>query len=193
MQVLQWALDHPQDLRHAVIIAASSRLTAQNIAFSAVAREAILRDPGFASGRYGETGSVPSTGLSIARMMAHITYLSEEAMSEKFGRRFQSPGRTGGGFGIDFAVESYLAHQATSFLNRFDALSYLYLSRVMDYFDPFATEGGCPGRRGRYGLLRHLLRLRLALRHRALTADRRPVARQRCLGHLPGDPLTVGT
>ncbi|WP_392508648.1 homoserine O-acetyltransferase [Naumannella halotolerans] len=141
MQVLQWALDHPEDLRHAVIIAASSRLTAQNIAFSAVAREAILRDPGFAGGRYGETGSVPSTGLSIARMMAHITYLSEEAMSEKFGRRFQSPGRTGGGFGIDFAVESYLAHQATSFLNRFDALSYLYLSRVMDYFDPFATEG----------------------------------------------------
>nr|WP_281370029.1 homoserine O-acetyltransferase [Naumannella cuiyingiana] len=145
MQVLEWTLTHPGQIDRAVIIAASSRLTAQNIAFSAVAREAILRDPGFAGGRYAERGTTPATGLSIARMMAHITYLSEEAMSEKFGRRFQSPDRAGGGFGVDFAVESYLAHQAKSFLTRFDAMSYLYLTRVMDYFDPFAGPAAAAG------------------------------------------------
>lgn len=139
MQVLQWALSFPDDMSSAVCIAASSRLTAQNIAFSAVARDAITSDPGFARGHYLEAGTSPDAGLATARMMAHITYLSEEAMDEKFGRRFQD-GATGRGFGVDFAVESYLNYQAQSFLSRFDALSYLYLTRVMDYFDPF-TEG----------------------------------------------------
>lgn len=138
MQVLQWALSYPADMTHAVIIAASSRLTAQNIAFSAVAREAIKRDPGFAEGRYKERGTNPDYGLSIARMMAHITYLSEEGLAEKFGRRFQDSETPRHGFGADFAVESYLHHQGEAFLGRFDALSYLYLTRVMDYFDAFA-------------------------------------------------------
>ncbi|HSN12566.1 MAG TPA: homoserine O-acetyltransferase [Propionibacteriaceae bacterium] len=137
MQVLEWALTHPEDLRHAVVIAASSRLSAQNIAFNAVAREAITRDPGFSAGQYVAEGTLPDRGLSIARMMAHITYLSEEAMADKFGRMPQL-GEFEHGFGADFAVESYLRHQGESFLERFDALSYLYLTRVMDYFDPFA-------------------------------------------------------
>jgi homoserine O-acetyltransferase len=138
MQILDWALSYPGEMANAVIIAASSRLSAQNIAFSAVAREAIKRDPGFKDGRYLEAGTNPDLGLSIARMMAHITYLSEEGMAEKFGRRFQDSETRRHGFGADFAVESYLQYQGDAFLNRFDALSYLYLTRVMDYFDPFA-------------------------------------------------------
>lgn len=136
MQVLEWALTHPEDLRHAVIIAASSRLSAQNIAFNAVAREAITRDPGFRQGQYEAAGTLPEHGLSIARMMAHITYLSEESMADKFGRTPQEA-ELSLGFGADFAVESYLRHQGETFLERFDALSYLYLTRVMDYYDPF--------------------------------------------------------
>lgn len=139
MQVLEWALTHPEDLRHAVVIAASSRLSAQNIAFNAVAREAITRDPGFCGGQYVAEGTQPDRGLSIARMMAHITYLSEEAMADKFGRTPQLP-EYAHGFGADFAVESYLRHQGEVFLERFDALSYLYLTRVMDYYDPFARD-----------------------------------------------------
>ena len=137
MQVLQWSLDHPEDLDRAVIIAASSRLTAQNIAFSAVGREAIMRDENFHAGRFVGTGAGPDVGLAVARMMAHITYTSEESFEEKFGRRPQG-GQSTPGFGVDFAVESYLEHQGAAFLTRFDALSYLYLTRVMDYFDPFA-------------------------------------------------------
>jgi homoserine O-acetyltransferase len=143
MQVLQWTLDQPEQIDNAVIVAASSRLTAQNIAFSAVAREAIMRDPDFQGGAYVGTDRAPHLGLSIARMMAHITYLSEEAMSEKFGRRLQGDEPSGSrmGLGVDFQVESYLNHQGASFLDRFDALSYLYLTRSMDYFDPFADPG----------------------------------------------------
>ncbi len=137
MQVLEWSLTHPQDMTHAIVVAASSRLTAQNIAFSAVARRAITEDPAFAAGQYAVAGGNPDTGLSIARMMAHITYLSEDAFTEKFGRSPQN-GTPRPGFGVDFAVESYLEHQGQVFLERFDALSYLYLTRVMDYFDPFA-------------------------------------------------------
>ena len=137
MQALQWALDAPTEVGRAVVIAASSRLSAQNIAFSAVARSAIMRDPEFADGRYPEGGG-PRTGLAIARMMAHITYLSEQAMAEKFGRRFQDSEEPRHRFGVDFAVESYLEHQGQTFLDRFDALSYLYLTRSLDYFDCFA-------------------------------------------------------
>ena len=137
MQVLHWALSHPAEVANAIVIAASSRLTAQNIAFSAVARRAIMADPHFSGGDYAAADTSPDVGLAIARMMAHITYLSEDALTEKFGREPHT-NRTRPGFGIDFAVESYLDHQGQVFLERFDALSYLYLSRVMDYFDPFA-------------------------------------------------------
>jgi homoserine O-acetyltransferase len=139
MQALQWALDHPDEVDGAVLVCASSRLTAQNIAFSAVAREAILRDPEFRGGDYHDHGQ-PAVGLSLARMIAHITYLSEQSMREKFGRRLQDADVPRRGFDIDFQVESYLQHQGQSFLRRFDALSYLYLTRCMDYFDPFADE-----------------------------------------------------
>ena len=140
MQVLQWALDHPGDADNAIVLAGSSRLTAQNIAFSAVGRQAIMRDSGFREGRFLSEGTSPKKGLAVARMMAHITYLSEDAFSEKFGRAAQAAELTPN-FGVDFAVESYLNHQGEAFQSRFDALSYLYLTRVMDYFDPFASPG----------------------------------------------------
>ena len=139
MQALDWALTHPDDMDQAAIIAASSRLTAQNIAFSAVGREAIMTDENFLEGRFAENGENPDVGLSVARMMAHITYTSEEGFEEKFGRRPQFDAQQPG-FGVDFAVESYLDHQASTFVGRFDALSYLYLTRVMDYFNPFSDE-----------------------------------------------------
>ena len=144
MQVLQWALDHPEDLGRALVFAASSRLTAQNIAFSAVGRQAIMRDSGFNEGKFLTRGTAPRKGLSVARMLAHITYLSEHAFQEKFGRSAQR-GELAGNFGIDFAVESYLEYQGERFLSRFDALSYLYLTRVMDYFDPFSRPDALTG------------------------------------------------
>ena len=137
MQVLQWSLEHPGDMDNAVILAASSRLTAQNIAFSAVGRHAIMRDSQFHDGTFLTRGVRPERGLSVARMLAHITYLSEAAFNEKFGRQAQA-GELAPNFGVDFAVESYLEHQGSTFLDRFDALSYLYLTRVMDYYDAFA-------------------------------------------------------
>jgi homoserine O-acetyltransferase/O-succinyltransferase len=139
MQVLQWLSETPEEVAHGVVVAASSRLSAQNIAFSAVAREAIMRDPDFAGGRYLETDRAPHLGLAIARMMAHITYMSDEALTSKFGRRLQDGEPPATGFDVHFQVESYLRHQGDSFLDRFDALSYLYLTRVMDHFDPFAN------------------------------------------------------
>lgn len=140
MQVLQWAIDAPQQLERAVVIAATSRLSTENIAFSTVAREAILNDPDFHGGRYAEHGVVPAHGQKVARMMAHITYVSAEALERKFGReRDTAPGEMQ--MAPDFAVEHYLQHQGETFLGRFDALSYLYLSRLLDYFDPFAEPG----------------------------------------------------
>jgi homoserine O-acetyltransferase len=136
MQVLQWALDYPDDLVAGIVVGGSARLSAINIAFSAVGRAAITNDEHFANGDYYETGSRPDVGLAVARMMAHITYLSERSLEERFGRRLKD-GASGYGFGVEFEVESYLDHQGRSFLERFDANSYLYLSRVMDYFDPF--------------------------------------------------------
>jgi homoserine O-acetyltransferase/O-succinyltransferase len=138
MQALQWALDAPGELGAAVVVCATSRLSAQNIAFSAVARTAIMSDPDFRGGDYQEAGVRPDRGLAVARQMAHITYLSAESMRRKFGRRFQNGDAPSAGFDVDFQVESYLRHQGESFLRRFDANSYLYLSRVMDYFEPFA-------------------------------------------------------
>lgn len=137
MQVLQWAIDHPGEVGHGVLVCASARLTAQNVALSAVARASITGDEHFADGDYYGTGLTPDVGLSVARMLAHITYVSEESLGLKFGRSRRSDRPT---FGIDFEVESYLDYQAKSFLERFDANTYLYLTRVMDYFDPFADE-----------------------------------------------------
>jgi homoserine O-acetyltransferase len=141
MQVLQWALDHPGEIDGALVIAASARLSAQNIAFSAVAREAIMRDPDFAGGDYYDNAR-PDRGLALARMIGHITYLSVESMREKFGRRIQDADEPRYGFDVDFEVESYLHYQGQSFVERFDANTYLYLTRAMDYYDPF----GAPAR-----------------------------------------------
>jgi homoserine O-acetyltransferase len=144
MQILQWALDHPQEMKNALLVCASPRLTPENIAFSSVARNAIMRDVNFQNGDYYGTGRQPDSGLSVARMLAHITYVSGQALERKFGReRRETEGPT---FGIDFQIESYLDHQGDKFLKRFDANTYLYLSRVMDYFDPFADEAAAARR-----------------------------------------------
>ncbi len=141
MQALQWALDAPGEVGAAVLACSSSRLSAQNIAFSEVARQAIVRDPDFMGGDYYMAGRGPRNGLSVARMTGHITYLSEQSMQERFGRRLQHGGsRPHGGLGIDFAVESYLHHQGDTFAGRFDANTYLYYTRVLDVFDPFPDE-----------------------------------------------------
>ncbi len=142
MQVLEWALQAPESIERAVIVCASAQLTAQNIALSTAAREGILRDPDFRNGRYVGTGKIPAAGLSAARMLGHVTYVSEQALASKFGRTRRDPhappARDGHSwFAPDFEVEHYLHYQADSFLDRFDPLSYLYLTRVMDAFAPY--------------------------------------------------------
>ncbi|MEI7625543.1 MAG: homoserine O-acetyltransferase [Actinomycetota bacterium] len=138
MQALQWALDFPTEVDRCVLAGVSARLSAQNIGFSAVARTAIMRDPNFQNGEYAGSGVSPDVGLAVARMMAHLTYVSEGSLREKFDRRRQGSDGAGMTFATDFEVESYLDHQGRAFLDRFDALTYIYLSRVMDYFEPFA-------------------------------------------------------
>lgn len=135
MQVMQWAIDFPDRLRSAVVIAAASKLTAQNIAFNEVARQAILSDPDFHQGHYYEHQTIPRRGLMLARMLGHITYLSDHAMREKFGRDLRK-GKLNFGFDVEFQVESYLRYQGKSFVDRFDANTYLIMTKVLDYFDP---------------------------------------------------------
>ena len=141
MQVLQWAADYPERLFSAVCIAAAARHSAQNIAFHEVGRQAIMADPDWRGGAYEAAGVRPEKGLAVARMAAHITYLSEPALQRKFGRELQRDGLSWG-FDADFQVESYLRHQGTSFVDRFDANSYLYITRALDYFDLAARHGG---------------------------------------------------
>jgi len=135
MQALQWAIDYPKHLRHCVVIAAASKLTAQNIAFNEVARQAILSDPDFHAGHYYQHNTLPRRGLMLARMLGHITYLSEFAMRKKFGRELRE-GKINFGFDVEFQVESYLRYQGTSFVDRFDANTYLLMTKALDYFDP---------------------------------------------------------
>lgn len=135
MTVLQWAIDLPDKLRHAAIIAAAPKLSAQNIAFNEVARTAIRSDPDFRDGHYAAQGTQPRQGLSIARMLGHITYLSDDSMGKKFGRELRA-GKLSYGFDVDFEVESYLQYQGNRFVDRFDANSYLLLTKTLDYFDP---------------------------------------------------------
>jgi len=142
MQVLQWASAYPDRVFAAVPIAAAARHSAQNIAFHEVGRQAIMADPNWCEGRYLEQGLNPRAGLSVARMAAHITYLSEPALHRKFGRNLQDRERVTYGFEADFQVESYLRHQGSTFVDRFDANSYLYITRAMDYFDLAAEHGG---------------------------------------------------
>ena len=141
MQVLQWAASYPNRVFAALPIACSTRHSAQNIAFHEVGRQAVMADPEWRGGRYLVEGTNPRRGLAVARMGAHITYLSDAALHRKFGRKLQDRTNPTFSFDADFEVESYLRHQGSSFVERFDANSYLYLTRAMDYFDLAADYG----------------------------------------------------
>jgi homoserine O-acetyltransferase len=142
MQALQWTLSFPERVRHALVIAATPRLSAQNIAFNEVARQAIMTDPDFHGGHYYEMGVVPKRGLRIARMIGHITYLSDDAMMEKFGRVLRGKITPGFDFDVDFEIESYLRYQGDKFSDYFDANTYLLITRALDYFDPARRHNG---------------------------------------------------
>jgi homoserine O-acetyltransferase/O-succinyltransferase len=142
MQVLQWTASYPQRVFAALPIATATRHSAQNIAFHEVGRQAVMADPEWRGGRYLLEHTNPRRGLAVARMGAHITYLSDAALHRKFGRKFQDRSNPTFSFDADFEVESYLRHQGSSFVERFDANSYLYLTRAMDYFDLAADYGG---------------------------------------------------
>jgi homoserine O-acetyltransferase len=140
MQAMEWAIEHKNMVTHSIIIASTSRLSAQGIAFNTVGRNAILSDPNWNNGNYYD-GEKPEKGLAIARMVGHITYLCEESMHKKFARRFQDKESPNFNFDIDFEVESYLAHQGQIFVDRFDANSYLYITKAIDYFDLASKYG----------------------------------------------------
>jgi homoserine O-acetyltransferase len=141
MQALQWTISFPERIGHALVIAATPKLSAQNIAFNEVARQAITTDPDFHGGNYYEHGVVPRRGLRVARMIGHITYLSDDVMMEKFGRELRR-GTPGFDFDIDFEIESYLRYQGDKFSTYFDANTYLRITKALDYFDPAAAHGG---------------------------------------------------
>lgn len=142
MQVLEWAASYPERVFSALPIATGARHSSQNIAFHEVGRQAVMADPDWRGGKYIEAGVRPEKGLAVARMAAHITYLSEAALHRKFGRNLQDREALTFGFDADFQIESYLRHQGMTFVDRFDANSYLYMTRAMDYFDLAADHGG---------------------------------------------------
>ena len=142
MQVLEWAASYKDRVFSAVPIACAARHSSQNIAFHEVGRQAVMADPDWREGRYLDEGKSPRKGLAVARMAAHITYLSDATLHEKFGRKLQDREKIAFGFDADFQVESYLRHQGMAFVDRFDANSYLYITRAMDYFDIAADHGG---------------------------------------------------
>ena len=142
MQVLEWAASYPDRVFSAVPVATAAYHSAQNIAFHEVGRQAVMADPDWCGGDYLLEGKRPTRGLAVARMAAHITYLSEPALQRKFGRNLQERPKFTYGFEADFQVESYLRHQGSTFVERFDANSYLYITRAMDYFDLAAEHGG---------------------------------------------------
>ena len=136
MQVMRWALEYPERVRHCVVIASAMKLTAQNIAFNETARQAIMSDPNFCEGRYLEQNTLPRNGLAVARMIGHITYLSDYAMGEKFGRDLRKGSfERGVDEPVEFQIESYLRYQGDTFANNFDANSYLLITKALDYFD----------------------------------------------------------
>jgi homoserine O-acetyltransferase len=145
MQALAWSIMFPERLRHCIVIASTPKLSAQNIAFNDVARQAILTDPDYRGGDFYEHGVVPKNGLKVARMVGHITYLSNDDMAEKFGRKLRNAAESDDykfGFGIDFEIESYLRYQGDKFSEYFDANTYLLITKALDYFDPAREHGG---------------------------------------------------
>ena len=174
MQVLQWAASFPDRVFAAMPIATAARHSSQNIAFHEVGRQAVMADPDWRQGRYLEEGVIPTKGLAVARMAAHITYLSDEALQSKFGRKLQDRSAPTFSFDADFQIENYLRYQGTSFVDRFDANSYLYVTRACDYFDLAADYGGSLAHAFKgceSAVLRRLLQFGLAL------SDREPRAR----------------
>ncbi|MBA2353020.1 MAG: homoserine O-succinyltransferase MetX [Burkholderiales bacterium] len=141
MQALQWSISRPEQVRHVVAIAAAPKLTAQNIAFNDVARQAILTDPDFHGGDFCARDTVPRRGLRLARMLGHITYLSDDSMAEKFGRGLRS-GAYSFGYDVEFEIESYLRYQGDKFAASFDANTYLLMTKALDYFDPARAHNG---------------------------------------------------
>ena len=142
MQALQWTITYPDRVRHCVDIASAPKLSAQNIAFNEVARQAILTDPEFHGGSFQDQGVIPKRGLMLARMVGHITYLSDDSMGEKFGRELKSDKLNYDFHSVEFQVESYLRYQGEEFSGRFDANTYLLMTKALDYFDPAARHGG---------------------------------------------------
>ena len=142
MQAMQWAAEYPSRVYSAVFIASAAHHSSQNIAFYEVGRQAVMADPDWHSGRYHEHGVTPRKGLSVARMAAHVTYMSEQSLQSKFGRNLQNRETKTFSFDADFQIESYLRHQGMTFVDRFDANSYLYVTRAMDYFDLAADYDG---------------------------------------------------
>ena len=147
MQALSWTLQHPERVRHAVVVASAPNLNAENIAFNEVARRAIVTDPDFHDGHFYAHGVVPKRGLRIARMIGHITYLSDDVMNEKFGRELRNAVNSPTGYkystqDVEFQIESYLRYQGDKFSEYFDANTYLLITRALDYFDPARAQGG---------------------------------------------------
>jgi homoserine O-acetyltransferase len=142
MQAIQWTISYPNRVRHCLAIASAPKLSAQNIAFNEVARQAILTDPQFHGGHFQEQGVIPKRGLMLARMVGHITYLSDDAMGEKFGRDLKSEKLNYDFHSVEFQVESYLRYQGEEFSTRFDANTYLLMTKALDYFDPAANHDG---------------------------------------------------
>ncbi|WP_339844070.1 homoserine O-acetyltransferase [uncultured Halopseudomonas sp.] len=142
MQALQWAISYPDRIRHCLAIATAPKLSAQNIAFNEVARQAIINDPDFHNGDYAAFGVIPKRGLMLARMVGHITYLSDDSMGEKFGRELRTDVLNYDFTSVEFQVESYLRYQGQEFSERFDANTYLLMTKALDYFDPAGAHGG---------------------------------------------------
>ena len=142
MQALQWAISYPERIRHCVAIATAPKLSAQNIAFNEVARQAIITDPDFHNGDYAAFGVIPKRGLMLARMVGHITYLSDDSMGAKFGRELRADRLNYDFTSVEFEVESYLRYQGQEFSGRFDANTYLLMTKALDYFDPAGANGG---------------------------------------------------
>ena len=141
LQVLEWGVNAPEMVKACIIIASTSKLSAQGIAFNAIGRNAILSDPNFNNGKYYDSPNQPERGLAIARMIGHVTYLCEDAMQNKFARRFQDKDKPDFDFNVDFQVESYLEHQGQVFVDRFDANSYLYITKAVDLYDAAQKYG----------------------------------------------------
>jgi homoserine O-acetyltransferase/O-succinyltransferase len=145
MQAMRWALEYPQRIKHCIVIAAAMKLSAQNLAFNEVARQAILSDPDFAEGNYLQNNTIPAQGLALARMVGHITYLSDDAMASKFGRDVRSGSlERGNDENVEFQVQSYLRYQGSQFSGSFDANTYILMTRALDYFDLAREYGNDP-------------------------------------------------